>query len=132
MPVFHNIQSCAKASWSLNIFLLFYHFVDGRYNLKLWHQNDNFKLQHSQCPIFKTVQVSVCVSKKHISRVLPDQQIAGPLKSNPSKVGMLNYWQAFYGNAKTCGQSYKAPTIVIYDSRGVPDLKLPHITTLES
>ena len=32
----------------------------------------------------------------------------------------------------TCGQSYKAPTIVIYDSRVVPDLKLPHITTLES
>ena len=30
----------------------------------------------------------------------------------------------------TSGQSYKAPTIVIYDSRGVPDLKLPHITTL--
>ena len=30
------------------------------------------------------------------------------------------------------GQSYKAPTIVIYDSRVVPDLKLPHITTLES
>ena len=32
----------------------------------------------------------------------------------------------------SCGQSYKAPTIVIYDSRVVPDLKLPHITTLES
>ena len=30
------------------------------------------------------------------------------------------------------GQSYKAPMIVIYDSRVVPDLKLPHITTLES
>ena len=30
------------------------------------------------------------------------------------------------------GQSYKAPTIVIYDSRVVTDLKLPHITTLES
>ena len=29
-------------------------------------------------------------------------------------------------------QSYKAPTIVIYDSRVVPDLKLSHITTLES
>ena len=29
-------------------------------------------------------------------------------------------------------QSYKASTIVVYDSRGVPDLKLPHITTLES
>ena len=32
----------------------------------------------------------------------------------------------------TSGQSYKAPTIIIYDSRVVPDLKLPHITTLES
>ena len=30
------------------------------------------------------------------------------------------------------GQSYKASTIVIYDSRVVPDLKIPHITTLES
>ena len=30
------------------------------------------------------------------------------------------------------GQSFKAPTIVIYDSRVVPDLKLPHIMTLGS
>ena len=30
------------------------------------------------------------------------------------------------------GQSYKASTIVNYDSRVVPDLKIPHITTLES
>ena len=30
------------------------------------------------------------------------------------------------------GQSYKASMIVIYDSRVVPDLKIPHITTLES
>ena len=29
-------------------------------------------------------------------------------------------------------QSYKAFTIIIYDSRVVPDLKIPHITTLES
>ena len=29
------------------------------------------------------------------------------------------------------GQSYKASTIIIYDSRVVPDLKIPHITTLE-
>ena len=29
------------------------------------------------------------------------------------------------------GQSYKASTIVIYYSRVVPDLKIPHITTLE-
>ena len=32
----------------------------------------------------------------------------------------------------SCGQSYKASTIVIYDSRVVPDWKLLHITTLES
>ena len=32
----------------------------------------------------------------------------------------------------TCGQSYKASTIVIYDSRVVPDLKTLHITTLGS
>ena len=31
-----------------------------------------------------------------------------------------------------CGLSYKASTIVMYDSRVVPDLKIPHITTLES
>ena len=30
------------------------------------------------------------------------------------------------------GQSYKASMIVNYDSRVVPDLKIPHITTLES
>ena len=35
-------------------------------------------------------------------------------------------------NADLCGQSYKASTIVIYDSRVVPDLKIPHITTLDS
>ena len=29
-------------------------------------------------------------------------------------------------------QSYKQFTLVIYDSRVVPDLKIPHITTLES
>ena len=32
----------------------------------------------------------------------------------------------------TSGQSYKASTIIIYDSRVVPDWKIPHITTLES
>ena len=32
----------------------------------------------------------------------------------------------------TSGQSYKASKIVIYDSRVVPDLKIPHIMTLES
>ena len=32
----------------------------------------------------------------------------------------------------TCGQSYKQFTLVNYNSRVVPDLKTPHITTLES
>ena len=32
-------------------------------------------------------------------------------------------------NDMSCGQYYKAPMIVIYNSRVVPDLKLPHITT---
>ena len=31
----------------------------------------------------------------------------------------------------TSGQSYKASTIVNYDSRVIPDLKIPHITTME-
>ena len=33
---------------------------------------------------------------------------------------------------ETSGQSYKAATIVIYASRVVPDLKITHITMLES
>ena len=31
-----------------------------------------------------------------------------------------------------CGQSYEGSMIVIYDSRVVPDQKIPHITTLDS
>ena len=31
----------------------------------------------------------------------------------------------------SCGQFYKASTIVIYDSRVVPNLKIPHITALD-
>ena len=30
------------------------------------------------------------------------------------------------------GKSYKASTIVIYDSKVVPDLKIPHIMSLDS
>ena len=37
-----------------------------------------------------------------------------------------------YFNINCCGKSYKASTIVIYDSRVIPDLKIPYITTLES
>ena len=41
-------------------------------------------------------------------------------------------WLHFSCKIIFSGQSYKAPTIVIYESRVIPDLKLPHITTLES
>ena len=37
-----------------------------------------------------------------------------------------------YAVEKNSGQSYKHFTIVNYDSRVVPDWKIPHITTLES
>ena len=46
-----------------------------------------------------------------------------------SSLGSFRYQSLLF---KTCGQSYKASTIVIYASRVVPDLKIPHITTLES
>ena len=46
-----------------------------------------------------------------------------------SSPGSFRYQSLLF---KTCGQSYKASTIVIYASRVVPDLKIPHITTLES
>ena len=36
------------------------------------------------------------------------------------------------GTSVTSGQSYEASTIVNYESRGEPDLKIPHITTLDS
>ena len=38
----------------------------------------------------------------------------------------------YFEITKTSGQSYKASTIVNYDSRVVPDLKIAHITTLQS
>ena len=41
------------------------------------------------------------------------------------------YLSAFHGSV-TSGQSYKASTIVIYYSRVKLDLKIPHITTLDS
>ena len=35
-------------------------------------------------------------------------------------------------NKRTCGQSYKHLTLLYYDSRVIPDLKILHITTLGS
>ena len=43
----------------------------------------------------------------------------------------LNH-QTWHPKPLNSGQSYKASKIVIYDSKVVPDLKIPHITTLDS
>ena len=52
------------------------------------------------------------------------------------KSALVEFLQIILSNYKTCnficGQSYKASTIVICDSRVVPDLKIPHITSLDS
>ena len=42
-----------------------------------------------------------------------------------------DFLQIKFYNIDYCGQSYKASTIVIYDSRVVPDWKIPHIMTPE-
>ena len=42
-----------------------------------------------------------------------------------------NFVQKFI-SMMICGQSYKQFTLINYDSRVVPDLKTPHITTLGS
>ena len=61
-----------------------------------------------------------------------------PQEANyPSKVFKLGPSQAEWTlclekDHLICGQSYKASMIVIYASRVVPDLKIPHITMLES
>ena len=44
----------------------------------------------------------------------------------------INFADDWIQTADLCGQSYKHFTLVNYDSRVVPDLKIPHITTLES
>ena len=48
-----------------------------------------------------------------------------------SIIALFTHWGRL-DSIPTSGQSYKASTIVIYDSRVVPDWKIPHITTLES
>ena len=48
--------------------------------------------------------------------------------------GMLKYLgtSLIISLTHTCGQSYKHFTLVNYDTRVVPDWKIPHIMTLES
>ena len=45
--------------------------------------------------------------------------------------GNLDFLPKKLYNITFCGQSYKASTIIIYDSRVIPDWKIPHIMTLE-
>ena len=41
-------------------------------------------------------------------------------------------WAKSWTRNTSSGQSYKASMIINYDSGVVPDLKIPHFTTLES
>ena len=60
------------------------------------------------------------------------QQILSPKKPHSHPTGFYNDHGPSPQPKACSGQSYKHFTLVIYDSRVVPDLKLPHITTLES
>ena len=62
--------------------------------------------------------------------LLFEESQTGNLKNLAVIVAELIDW--LLPTPEICGQSYKASTIVIYASRVVPDLKIPHITTLES
>ena len=44
----------------------------------------------------------------------------------------MSYFSQFSSHRNSRGQSDKGPTIVNYESRVVPDLKIHHIKTLES
>ena len=89
------------------------------------------------CPIiaFKNAPIptSFCSSlsfSHHNSNIIRLKQRSCGWESNPVlQVGRrrLILWAM---TAPTSGQSYKHFTLVNYDSRVVPDLKLPHITTL--
>ena len=57
------------------------------------------------------------------------QTVANVISMNWSRKRILAY---FIRRRSSCGQSYKASTIANYNSRVVHDLKIPHITTLES
>ena len=48
-----------------------------------------------------------------------------PLTCSDESLDWLNTYES-------CGQSYKHFTLINYDSRVIPDWKIPHITTLES
>ena len=76
---------------------------------------------------------NICVSSSPSQCIRPLRRSnwVSPKIPRGKKESKKQYEGDAHGDSVTSGQSYKAPTIVIYDSRGVPDLKLPHIATLE-
>ena len=50
----------------------------------------------------------------------------------PISSKISNYNKKIVFEIRYCGQSYKHFMLINYDSRVVPDWKIPHITTLES
>ena len=59
----------------------------------------------------------------------------GQLKSvveDPDRSCKVACQDRFIQHRSVCGQSYKHFTLINYDSRVVPDWKIPHIKTLES
>jgi len=52
--------------------------------------------------------------------------LTNPLNTKRSRKMLVNSIES------TSGQSYKASTIIIFDSTVVPDLKIPHIMTIDS
>ena len=54
----------------------------------------------------------------------------GPVPRRSFALQCVDLW--IFANFQISGQSDKASTIVIYDCRVVPNMKIPHITTLES
>ena len=69
---------------------------------------------------------------KGVTKLLTKNLLAPPSTSNFSSKLCIGPHYFHYRLLETCGQSYKSSMIVIYDSRVVHDLKIPHLTTLDS
>ena len=81
--------------------------------------------------IFFIAFVGSSNTRESTSFLLPfSTKMSFKLDSRPLVVSIE--WLSRKRDPRSSGQSYKASTIVIYDSRVVPDLKIPHITTLDS
>ena len=88
------------------------------------------KLLNSWCLFHKTLRIcklQICKWRPNLYTKFPHKlEKISKLWHNGLKVLRKTLWPL------TCCQSYKSSTIVIYDSRVIPDLKILHIMTLES